>query len=567
MEPHEQTQPNVSSEGINPPVCESFHPYEVYQGSLISIGETIVELNVGFEQICEVERSELKDHEGSEALALGQVFSVFVEPSKQKKDAWVGSLDKASKLALWHQMEKISRNDDIIDGKVVAKTKGGFSVDVGMRAFLPMGQASLHGSFEVENLVEQEIQVHVIRFSPGNAKVVVSRRRLLEAQRKEQGTQTFQRLSEGDTVEGVVVSLVDYGAFVDIGGIDGLLHLQDMSWGRVHKSEDILSLGQRHTVRVLKLDREKEKVSLSLKHLQEDPWIAALDTYLPGSRHRAEVVNFVKYGAFVELESGVEGLIHISELSWTREPRHPSDVLKAGESIEVEVLEIDPQAKRISLSLKRTQQNPWEHFAEANPTGTQLRGKVVSLKDFGLFVEIDKKIQGMVHCSDLSWLERPQPADLYEVGQEIDVVVLKVTPVEGRLALGVKQLTEDPWKALIKTHPLGSTLKGKVTRLVEFGAFIEVEPGIEGLCHVSELAVERVERPAEVAKIGEQLEVKVIGLEASKRKLSLSVKALSQDVGDYKAYAKHLEQSAAHFGDTLGDALAQARKNMGNHDD
>jgi small subunit ribosomal protein S1 len=404
----------------------------------------------------------------------------------------------------------------------------------------------------LDKLIGEKFRFKVIKFNKKRGNIVLSRRVLLEKEREELKKETLKNLKEGAILKGVVKNLTDYGAFIDLGGIDGLLHVTDMSWGRIGHPSEMFEVGQEVRVVVLKFDPATERVSLGLKQIQEDPWHRADEKYPVGTRVKGKVVSLTDYGAFIELEQGVEGLVHVSEMSWTKRVKHPSKLLATGTEVEAVVLDIDPKAKRISLGMKQIEPNPWTLLEDKYPIGSVIRGEVRNVTDFGIFVGVEEGIDGLVHVSDISWNERiKHPGEKFKKGDIVEAVVLNIDVENERFSLGVKQLTPDPWTTLPERHPVGSKVKGKVTKVTDFGAFVEVEPGIEGLVHVSEMKDERVENPRDVVKEGEEIDVKVIDMDTQERKVALSIKALSRDDDDYREYLRKQGDARARLGDLM----------------
>jgi small subunit ribosomal protein S1 len=399
----------------------------------------------------------------------------------------------------------------------------------------------------------QSFKFKVIKFNKKRGNIVLSRRVLLEKEREELKKETLKNLKEGAILKGVVKNLTDYGAFIDLGGIDGLLHVTDMSWGRIGHPSEMFEVGQEVRVVVLKFDPATERVSLGLKQIQEDPWHRADEKYPVGSRVKGKVVSLTDYGAFIELEQGVEGLVHVSEMSWTKRVKHPSKLVNQGDAVEAVVLDIDPKAKRISLGMKQIEANPWTLLEDKYPIGSVIRGEVRNVTDFGIFVGVEEGIDGLVHVSDISWTERiKHPGEKFKKGDVVEAVVLNIDVENERFSLGIKQLASDPWTTLAERHPVGSKLKGKVTKVTDFGAFVELEPGIEGLVHVSEMKDERVENPRDVVKEGDEIDVKVIDMDLQERKVALSIKALNRDgEDDYREYLRRQGDGRARLGDLM----------------
>jgi small subunit ribosomal protein S1 len=407
----------------------------------------------------------------------------------------------------------------------------------------------------LDQYLSKEFEFKVIKFNQKRGNIVLSRRVLLEKQREEQKKETLKNLKEGAIMKGQVKNLTDYGAFIDLGGIDGLLHITDMSWGRVGHPSEMFNVGDEVKVVVLKFDPAQERVSLGLKQIQEDPWHRADEKYPVGTRVKGKVVSLTDYGAFIELEQGVEGLVHVSEMTWNKRVKHPSKLLEVGQEVEAVVLDIDPKAKRIALGMKQIEQNPWTVLEDKYPIGSVIKGIVRNVTDFGVFVGVEDGVDGLVHVSDISWTQRVKhPGEMFKKGDVVEACVLNIDVENERFSLGIKQLQQDPWDTLSERHPVSSRVKGKVTKVTDFGGFVEIEPGIEGLVHVSEIRDERVENPRDVLAEGQEVEVKIIDINTSDRKIALSMKALLNDGGDdYREYLKkQAEQSKARLGDVMG---------------
>jgi len=415
---------------------------------------------------------------------------------------------------------------------VMSKVKGGLSVDIGgVYAFLPGSQIDLKPVRNLDSLIGQRLKFKVIKFNRKRNNIVLSRRTLLEEERKQLRDETLKNLIEGEIVEGTVKNLTDYGAFVDLGGIDGLLHITDIAWGRIGHPSDKLSVGDRIRVKILHYDREKEKVSLGFKQALPDPWETVQKRYPVGTRMKGRVVNITDYGVFVELEEGVEGLVHISELTWSKKMKHPSKVVHIGDAVEVMVLDCDPTKRRISLGMKQTEPNPWALIEEKYPVGTRVMGKVKTITDFGIFIGFEEGVDGLVHVSEMSWTKKiKHPSELYKKGQEVEALVLNIDPRNERFSLGIKQLMPDPWKDVARRYRRGEVVTGKVTNVTDFGAFIELEEGIEGLVHVSEISRDKVERPSDVLKVGNTVSAVVLHIDPHERRIGLSMKGVAEKV-------------------------------------
>jgi small subunit ribosomal protein S1 len=528
--------------------------------TVVRLTETAAMASFGWKTEGQVPFAELAKIDGRPAVKVGDVFEVLVEQLGDDESQTLLSRTKAEKLRLWDALVARAADSAPVEGTVVARVSGGYSVDVGTRAFLPGSQADTRRLQDPDSLIGETLSFCVSEFDPRRGSIVLSRRALLEKERKARRQETLAKLVEGTILPGVVKTLTDYGAFVDLGGVDGLLHVSEISWGRVGHPRDVLEVGQQVTVKVLKHDAGAGKVGLGMKQLTEDPWATAAQKYPPGAQVAGRVAGFAEFGAFVALEPGLEGLVHVSEMSWTKRIKHPSQELAVGDTVKAVVLEIDATARRLALGMRQLQPNPWSTVHEQFPIGTVIRRKVRSVTEFGLFLGVTDGIDGLVHVSDLTWTGKVKhPADLFKEGEEVEAVVLSIDAENERFSLGIKQLKTDPWLALSTAHPSGSKLKGKVTRVVEFGAFVEIEPGIEGLVHVSELSEERVESAASVVKPGDEIEVQVLDIDARGRKASLSVRALAQATAeDYRALTERKEVRTT-LGDVFGDKLGKLK--------
>ena len=532
---------------------------EIAKGTVVHVGKDFVVVDIGYKSEGQIPVGEFQVLNGAPQIKPGDVIDVLVESRENENGLIVLSKEKADKLKVWDDISAACERDEVVEGTIVARVKGGLSVDIGVKAFLPGSQVDLRPIRNLDKLIGEKHRFKVIKFNKKRGNIVLSRRVLLEKEREELKKETLKKLQEGAVMEGIVKNITEYGAFIDLGGIDGLLHITDMSWGRVNHPQELFNVGDEIKVKVLKYDPATERVSLGLKQIQDDPWTSASARYTPGLRVRGKVVSLTDYGAFVELEPGVEGLIHISEMSWTRRVKHPSKIVNIGDEVDAVVLDIDVTNKRISLGMKQIEQNPWALLESRYPVGTVIKGKVRNITDFGIFVGIEEGIDGLVHISDLSWTHRVKhPSELYTKGDEVEAVVLNINAEEERISLGIKQLHEDPWGRIPQAYPRGSRVKGKVQKITDFGAFIEIEPGIEGLCHVSEFDDSRVENPRDFLKIGQDVDVMIIDVDSEERKIGLSIKAVkkAEEGTDYRAYlASSKSDSRATLGDVLKDKL------------
>lgn len=506
----------------------------IVRGSIVQITDTEVLIDIGYKSEGTIPLKEFKTVTGAPMdIKVGDQIDVYLESTEDEEGLVVLSKEKADRIQIWDQMAKAHEENRVVEGVVVEKIKGGLTVDIGVRSFLPGSQVDLRPVKNLESFIGQTIKAKIIKLNRRRGNIVLSRRAILEEERGALRKQTLQQIEEGKILKGIVKNVTDYGAFIDLGGIDGLLHITDMSWGRINHPSEILSVGSEVEVKVLKFDREKEKVSLGLKQKYPDPWETADQKYPIGSKVRGKVVSITDYGAFVELEPGVEGLVHISEMSWTKKIKHPSKIANVGDMVEAVVLDLDKANRRISLGLKQMEPNPWTVVAEKYSVGSIVRGTVRNLTDFGAFVELEEGIDGLVHISDMSWTSRVKhPSEVVKKGDVVEAVVLGIDVEKERLSLGFKQLQPDPWQGISNQIEVGAHVKGKVVRLTDFGAFVELENGVEGLLHVSEISKKRIKKPSDVLSEGQEIMAKVIKLDEANRRIGLSIKAYKEEVGE-----------------------------------
>jgi len=500
------------------------------KGHVVKITGPEVIVDVGYKCEGVIPAEEFQDSQGNLKVKPGDEIDVLME-STEERDGYVTlSYAKARRLRAWSDIEAAYQGQTPISGIVVEKTKGGLAVDIGMHAFLPGSQIDIRPVRNLDALLGQEISCKIIKVNRKRGNIVVSRKVILEEEAKLRKEATLAQLQEGAVLTGTVKNLTEYGAFVDLGGIDGLLHITDLSWGRAGNPSEVVSVGQQIQVKVLKFDREKERVSLGLKQLTEDPWLAVEKKYQAGSRVPGKVLNVTDYGAFIELEPGVEGLVHVSEMSWSKRLRHPSKMVSRDDQVETVILEVNPKARRISLGLKQTEPNPWSGLAQRYAIGSVIEGKVRNLTDFGAFVEVEEGVDGLVHVSDLSWTQRVKhPSDVLKKGEMVKAVILNIDPENRRLSLGIKQLQPDTWESFCNAHQVGAMVKGKIVRKTTFGLFVELVEGLEGLCHVSEISSDSAERRSMPLEIGEEHEFRIIKMSPAERKIGLSLKAMKEE--------------------------------------
>ncbi len=532
---------------------------DIVKGEVVAINRENVVVDIGYKSEGTIAIQEFTSINGVPQVKVGDKIDVFVESREDEQGHVVLSKEKADKLKVWDEISAAAERDELVEGVIVARVKGGLSVDIGVKAFLPGSQVDLRPIRNLDKLIGERFKFKVIKFNKKRGNIVLSRRALLEKERETLKKDTLNRLQEGAILDGAVKNITEYGAFIDLGGIDGLLHITDMSWGRVQHPSEVLNVGDEIKVKVLKYDQEHERVSLGLKQMQEDPWGQAPTKFPVGTRVKGKVVSLTDYGAFVEIEAGVEGLVHVSEMSWTKRVKHPSKLVTVGDQVEAIVLDVDAANRRISIGMKQLEANPWTLLQEKYPVGAVIRGKVRNITDFGIFVGVEDGIDGLVHVSDLSWTHRVKhPSELFQKGDEVEAVVLNIDVENERFSLGIKQLTDDPWDTLTKRFPRGVKVKGKVMKVTDYGAFVEIEPGIDGLVHVSEMSEERVDKPASVVKPGDELEVVILDVDQGERRISLSMKAASgEGGGSYTQFLGDQNQGQSRLGDVLAQKLKQ----------
>ncbi len=538
-------------------------PGDLVEGTVTEVGRDYVVVDIGFKSDGHIPISQFFDGEGKAHVQVGDRVEVLLLSSENESGEIVLSKDRAEQLRVWNKLEKVFQANDIVVGKVVQKVKGGLQVDVGVPAFLPGSQVDIRPQRNLDKFVNESMEFKILKFSRERGNIVLSRRVVLEAERKALKRDTISQLAEGVVMEGVVKNVTDYGAFVDLGGIDGLLHITDMSWGRVNHPSEILNVGQTVPVVVLKYDEENERVSLGMKQLKPNPWEAVEAKYRVGTTIKGNVVSLADYGAFVRLEDGIEGLIHVSEMSWTKKIQHPSKLLNIGDEVEAVVLEVSAENQRISLGLKQLTRNPWEQLSAEYPVGSKITGKVRSVTDFGVFVNVIDDIDGLVHVSDFSWTKRikdpKEIRDMFKKGDDVEAVVLEIDPANERLSLGIKQLTPDVWESVPHRYPTGARVKGTISSITDFGLFVELEQGIEGLIHVSQLGLNRGENPKEKFELGADIEAEVTNVDRNERRISLSFKQ-ARRTKQKEEYAQYLEDdsgAAVTFGDLLQQQLGR----------
>ncbi|MEE2679928.1 MAG: 30S ribosomal protein S1 [Myxococcota bacterium] len=535
----------------------SFKEGEVVKGTVLAVDQDHVTIDVGFKSEGLVAAWEFMDEDGTLLVKAGDTVGVLVEESEDQTGRVVLSKEKADRLLVWDDLGNAFEAGEPVEGTVVSRVKGGLAVDIGVKAFLPGSQVDLRPVRNLEYVVGQKLNFKIIKFNQRRGNIVLSRRALLETERQKLRAETLETLAPGQIVDGAIKNVTDYGAFIDLGGIDGLLHVTDMSWGRINHPSELFQVGDEIKVKVLKFDAESERVSLGLKQIQPDPWVEAAMRYPIGKRVSGKVVSLAEYGAFIELEPGIEGLIHVSEMSWTKRIKHPSKVLSVDDVAEAVVLDVDDGARKISLGMKQIEPNPWTVIEETYPVGIKVKGQVRNITNFGVFIGLEEGIDGLVHVSDISWTEQiKHPSEKFKKGDELEAVVLKIDKENEKFSLGIKQLTSNPWDEIQKKYPVGGEITGAVSSVAEFGAFVKLEEGIEGLIYSSELSTDRVDNPADVVKEGQEVTALVTKVDPAEQKISLSIRALD-DKEQRAALKKLAAQQSASQKSTLGDLLTQ----------
>jgi small subunit ribosomal protein S1 len=529
---------------------------KIVTGTVIKQTEKHLVIDVGLKSEGLVPLEQVTDHTGAVKFQPGESIDVVIE-REEPEGGYLASYERAQRLRVWDTIEKAAADKTPVMGTVVSRVKGGVTVDIGLKAFLPGSQLEIRPVRNLDGYLGQQIEVRVIKLNKKRGNVVVSRKEILEEEQNAKRSTTLEQLGEGAVLTGTVKNLTDYGAFVDLGGIDGLLHITDMSWGRLTHPRDLVNVGDEIQVKVLKFDKDKQRVSLGFKQLTPDPWLDATERYPVGAHVKGRVLSVTDYGAFVELEQGIEGLVHLSEMTWSKRLKHPSKLVKPGDEVETVVLSVNPADRRISLGMKQLLENPWENLTDKYPAGTIVEGRVRNLTDFGAFIEIEDGIDGLVHVSNLSWTKRVKhPSEVVKKGEKVKAVVLGVEPQNRRLSLGIKQLQPDVWESFFAAHRVGDVVHGKVLRTAQFGAFVEIAEGVEGLCHISEAGDE----PGQPSKLETGLEhdFKIIKINVEEKKVGLSLRTVGHEasraqVESYKKEAHKAPVSSSTT--TLGDLI------------
>jgi small subunit ribosomal protein S1 len=538
------------------------HAREIKEGELVHgvvtrVDDDHVQVDVGFKSEGLIDAWEFMDDDARLLVKVGDPVDVLVEEIEDEGGRIVLSKEKADRLKIWDDISKAYEADQPVDGVILSRVKGGLAVDIGVKAFLPGSQVDLRPVRNLEAVIGEKLSFKIIKFNKRRGNIVLSRRALLEKEREKLRETTLETLQEGQIVDGVIKNITDYGAFIDLGGLDGLLHVTDMSWGRVNHPSELFRVGDEIKVKVLRFDPESERVSLGLKQIQPDPWRDAGMRFQIGRRIAGKVVSLTDYGAFVELEPGIEGLVHVSEMSWTKRVKHPSKLVSVGDQVEAVVLDVDEGNRKISLGMKQIEPNPWSLIEEKYPVGTHVRGVIRNITNFGVFVGLEEGVDGLVHVSDISWTEQiKHPSEKFQKGDEIEAVVLKIDRENEKFSLGIKQLTPNPWDDIKRKYAVGSEVTGEVASVAEFGAFVKLEEGIEGLIYTSELANEKVENPASVVSPGQSVTALVTKVDPVEQKISLSIRALTNKE-EREALKRYAAQQATSQTTTLGDLLKE----------
>jgi len=536
---------------------------QVVKGKVLKVLPNEVIVDVGYKSEGIIDIEEFMGPDGRAHVEVGEEVDLLLEKTENKEGYVVLSKEKAEKVRVWETVESAYNTGTIVSGRVIERIKGGLAVDIGVRAFLPGSLVDIRPVRNLDSLKGKELRMRVIKVNRRRGNIVLSRKAVLEEENQEKKKKTLEILEEGKRLKGIVKNITGYGAFLDLGGIDGLLHITDMSWGRINHPSELFAVGDEVEVVVLKFDRTSERVSLGYKQLKLDPWERVGERYPVGTRVSGKVVSLTDYGAFVELEEGVEGLVHVSEMSWTKKVKHPSKILTAGTQIEAVILDVDLKQRRLSLGLKQIEPNPWDTIAQKYEVGSRITGKVRNLTDFGAFVEVEEGVDGLIHISDLSWTKRiKHPSEVLKKGDTVEAMILKIEAENQRLSLGLKQLGPNVWDEFFQNHSVGDIITGRVVRLADFGAFVEIVEGVEGLAHVSELADERVEHPRDRFEEGQEVRAKILKMDSVERKIGLSIKAAAQEVEreTLTGYHDSRAQGGASIGDLVGDFPAPSRR-------
>jgi small subunit ribosomal protein S1 len=544
---------------------KGFEQGKVVKGEIVQVDKEYVLVDIGYKSEGQIRVAEFTDSTGKVTAKVGDTVDVLLVRKEDKDGHIILSKEKAERFKVWDDIKDVYDHDETVKGKIISQVKGGFSVDIGIQAFLPGSQVDVRPTRDMAAFIGKTFDFKVIKYDRMRKNVVVSRRVLLEQERMASRAKTLEKLEEGAVLDGTVTSITHYGLFIDLGGIDGLVHVTDMSWGRVGNPAGLYEVGDKITVKVLNIDKEKNRVSLGIKQLTPDPWMEAPKNYPVGARVEGRVVGLKEYGAFVELEAGVEGLIHLSELSWTEKLRHPSQILNVGDPVDTKILNVDSDKNRISLSMKQLEQNPWDTIAENYPVGTIIEGKIKNITDFGIFVGIDDGINGLIHITDISWTKPTKnPSELYKKGQNVQAIVLDVDKEAERFSLGIKQLTPDPWEGVAEKYKPGTQVRGTVTSVADFGVFVELEEGIEGLIHISELPKRKGEDQLSQFQVDDIVQVQVVNVSQDEKRIGLTIrnmKTTNPENDAYSNYVNNQKKATSNLGEILEGAINQQQQN------
>jgi len=537
---------------------KSIREGKIVKGEIIKIDDEFVLVDIGYKSEGLISIAEFIDSEGQLTTGVGEEVDVLLVKKEDESGRVILSKEKAARVRLWDEVKEAYEKEGVVRGTIISRVKGGFSVDIGLQAFLPGSQADLRPVRDLDTLIGVENDFRVIKYEKNQGNIVLSRRALLEAERSALREKVLEGLEEGAVISGTVTNITDYGLFVDLGGIDGLVHVANMSWGKVGHPSEVCQIGEEVSVMILSFDRERGRVSLGLKQLTPDPWSRVQDSYPEGTRISGTIAGLKKYGAFVELEDGVEGLVHISEISWTRKMRHPSEVLTIGNIVETVVLNVDVAKRRISLSMKKLEQNPWDIIAERYPIGAIIEGKIKNTTDFGVFIGIAEGIDGLVHTSNISWTKQiNNPSELYKKGDQVQAVILDIDKDNEHFSLGFKQLTPDPWNEIPKKYSPGTRISGTITNVTDFGLFVELEEGIEGLIHVSQLPKGDLSSPLKGFQVKDEVRAEVINVSQEDRRIGLSIRKLVEGTEKdiHKSYVNNQERATSSIGALLKEKM------------
>ncbi len=538
---------------------------EIIRGRVVEVGKEFVTIDVGYKSEGQIPVSQFSIRDNKLEVKPGDEIDVYLERREDDEGIIILSKDKADKEKIWDTINRTcQQGDSLIEGMVISRVRGGLTVDIGVLAFLPGSQVDLHPVRDLDKFLGKRLQFKILKFNRGRGNIVLSRRAILEKEREVLRKETLENMSVGALVEGTIKNITDYGVFVDLGGVDGLLHITDISWGRAGHPSKRFFVGDQITVKVINFDENSGRVSLGLKQLSPDPWSMVETKYPVGSKVRGKTVSITDYGVFVELEEGVEGLVHISEMSWTKKIKHPSKYVNIGDIVEAVVLNVDMEKKRISLGMKQIEPNPWDIIEEKYPVGTKIVGQVKTVTDFGIFIGIDEGVDGLVHISEVSWTKKiKHPADIYKKGQEVEAIVLKIDKGNERVSLGIKQLRPDPWETVPQKYKVGQLVNGTITSLTDFGAFVELEEELEGLIHISELGTgeQKVGHPSDVVKAGDQVNALILNVDPKGRKIGLSIKALmrKKEKEEIKKYLGGEEEVTLKLGEMIQEEIQKGR--------